>query len=148
MELLSIHFSYQMSSGDSGTRAEPELRNDEDFVKFIFSETSLKFFNLIYIKPKEEAGHRINHQGLWWQLLFVLNVLSSSGSRKIVRHAVQRNNERSDFQALLKSNSDLIAVVRAPTMRAFIALFQTFSCLIFLMNSRPRETARAAIRKR
>ena len=72
----------------------------KDFVKFKFCETSLKLFNSIYIKFKEEAGHRINRQCLWWQLLFVLNVLSSSGSTKIARHAVQRNNEReNDFQA-------------------------------------------------
>ena len=38
----------------------------EDFVKFKFRETILKLFNLIYIKPKEEARHRINHQCLWW----------------------------------------------------------------------------------
>ena len=85
----------------------------EDFVKFKFCETSLKLFNFIYIKSKEEAGHRINHQCLWWQLLFVLNVLSSSGSRKIARHAVQKNNEReNDFQSFfrIKSNSGLIAV--------------------------------------
>ena len=36
----------------------------EDFAKFIFCETSLKLFNLIYIKSKEEAGHRIKHQCL------------------------------------------------------------------------------------
>ena len=66
----------------------------EDFVKFILCETRLKLFNLIDIKSNEEAGHCINHQCLWWQLLFVLNVLSSSGSRKISRQAVQRNNER------------------------------------------------------
>ena len=40
----------------------------EDFVKFC--ETSLKLFNLISFKSKEEVGHRINHQCLWWQLLF------------------------------------------------------------------------------
>ena len=66
----------------------------KDFVKFKFCETSLKLFNFIYIKSKEEAGHRINHQCLWWQLLVVLNVLSGSGLRKIARHAVQENNER------------------------------------------------------
>ena len=66
----------------------------EDFVEFKFCETSLKLFNLINIKSKEEAGYRINHQCLWWQLLFLLNVLSSSGSTKIARHAVLRNNER------------------------------------------------------
>ena len=65
----------------------------EDFVKFILCETRLKLFNLIHIKSNE-AGHRTNDQCLWWQLLFVLNVLSSSGSRKIARQAVQRNNER------------------------------------------------------
>ena len=100
----------------------------EDFVKFEFCETSLKLFNLIYIKSKEEAGHRTNHLCLWWQLLFVLNVLSSSGSTKIARHAVQRNNERDDhFQAFfrIKSNLGLIAVARALTMRAFNALFRT-----------------------
>ena len=105
----------------------------EDFVEFKFCETSLKLFNLIYIKSKEEAGHRINHQWLWWQLLFVLNVLSSSGSTKIARNAVQRNNERdNDFQAFfqIKSNSGLIAVAQALTMRAFHVLFQTLFCLI------------------
>ena len=76
--LLELSLSYEMR---------------EDFVKFKFCETSLKLFNLIHIKS-EEAGHRINHQCLWWQLLFVLNVLFSSGSRKIARHAAQRNNER------------------------------------------------------
>ena len=68
----------------------------------------------------------------------MLNVLSSSGSRKIARHAVQRNNEReNDFQAFFrfKSNSGLIAVARALTMRAFIALFQPLFCLILLMKS-------------
>ena len=60
----------------------------EDFVKSKFCETSLKLFNLIYIKSKEEAEHRINHQCLWWQLLFVLSVLSSSVWRKIARQAV------------------------------------------------------------
>ena len=106
----------------------------EDFVKFKFCETSLKLFYLIYIKSKEEAGHRINHQCLWWQLLFVLNVLSSSGSTKIARHAVQRNNERETIFKhffLIKSDSGLIAVARALTMRAFNALFQTLFCLIF-----------------
>ena len=80
-----------------------------------------KLFNLIYIKSKEEAGHLINHQCLWWQLLFVLNVLSSWGSTKIARHAGQRNNERDDdFQAFfkIKSNWGLIAVARALIMRA------------------------------
>ena len=48
----------------------------------------------MYIMSKEEAGHRINYQCLWWRLLFVLNVLSSSDLRKIARHAVQRNNEK------------------------------------------------------
>ena len=77
----------------------------EDFVKLKFCETSLKIFNLIYIKSKEEAGHRINHQCLWWQLLFVLNVLSSSGSTKIARHAVQRNNQRETiFKHFYESN--------------------------------------------
>ena len=106
----------------------------QDFVKLKFCETSLKLFNLIYIKSKEEVGHRINHQCFWWQLLFVLNVLSSLGSTKIARHAVQRNNKReNDFQAFLriKSNSGLIAFARAVTMRAFIALFQTLFSLIF-----------------
>ena len=32
----------------------------KDF-KLKFCETSLKLFNLIYIKSKEEAGHRVNH---------------------------------------------------------------------------------------
>ena len=32
----------------------------KDFVKFKFCETSLKLFDLIYIKPKEEAEHRTN----------------------------------------------------------------------------------------
>ena len=87
---------------------------------------SLELFTLIYIKFKEEAGHHINPMKkpgivqtisrtsyLWWQLLFVLNVLSSSGRRKIARHAAQRNKERNDFQALfrIKFNSDMIAVV-------------------------------------
>ena len=107
----------------------------KDFVKFKFCETSLKLFNLICIKSKEEAGHRINYQCLWWQLLFVLNVLSCSGSTKIARHAAQRNNEKAFFR--IKSTSGLIAVARAQTMRAFIALFQTLFCLIFLMNSDP-----------
>ena len=79
-----------------GLRLSYEMR--KDFVKFKFCETSLKLFNLIYIESKEEAGHRINHQCLWWQLLFVLNVLSSSGSMKTARHAVQRNDDReNDF---------------------------------------------------
>ena len=81
-----------------GLTLSHEIR--EDFVKFKFCETSLKLFNLIYIKSKEEAGHRINHQCLWWQLLFVVNVFSRSGSTKIARHAVRRNSEReNDFQA-------------------------------------------------
>ena len=94
----------------------------EDFVKFKFCETSLKLFNLIYVKSKEEAGHRINHQCLWLQLLFVLNVLSSSGSTKIARYAMQKKNKRENyFQAFypIISNSGLIAVVRSLTMRAF-----------------------------
>ena len=105
----------------------------EDFVKFKFCKTSLKLFNSSYIKSKEKAGHRINHQCLWWQLLFVLNVLSGSGSTKMARHTVQKNNEReNDFQAFfrIKSNLGLIVVFRALTMRAFIALFQT----LFLLN--------------
>ena len=81
-------------------RLSPSYEMREDFVKFKFCETSLKLFNLLYIKSKEEAGHRTNHQCLWWQLLFVLNVLSGSDSAKIARHAVPRNNEReNDFQA-------------------------------------------------
>ena len=76
----------------------------------------------------------MNHQCLWRQLLFVLNVLSCSGLTKIARLAVQRNNEsENDFQAFfrIKSNSGLITFARAVTMRAFIALFQTLFCLIF-----------------
>ena len=60
------------------------------FVKFKFRKTSLKLFYLIHIKSKEEARHRIDYRCLWWQLLFVLHVLSSSDSRKIARHAVQK----------------------------------------------------------
>ena len=74
----------------------------EDFVKFKFCETGLKLFYLIYMKSKEEAGHCINHQCLWWHLLFVLNILSSSCSTKIARHAVQRN----DFQAFFRIKSN------------------------------------------
>ena len=74
----------------------------EDFVKFKFCKTSLKLFNLMYIKSKEEARHRTNHRCLWWQLLFVLNVLSSSGRKKIARHAVQRNKETRDFQTFFR----------------------------------------------
>ena len=57
----------------------------------------------------------------------MLNVLSSLGRRKIDRQAVQKNKERNDFEPFfqIKSNSDVIAVVRALTMRAFTALFQT-----------------------
>ena len=77
----------------------------EDFATFKFCKTSLKLFNLIYIKSKEKAGHRTNHQCLWWQFLFVLNVLSSLGLRKIARHAVQRNNERETiFKHFFESN--------------------------------------------
>ena len=83
--LLGLSLSYKMR---------------EDFAKCKFCKTSLKLFNSIYIKSKEEAGHCINYQFLWWQLLFVLNVLSCSGSTRIARHAVQRNNEReNDFHA-------------------------------------------------
>ena len=138
-----------MASPALGLSLSCEIR--EDFVKFKFCETSLKLFHLSYIKSKEEAGHRTNHQHLWWQLLFVLNVLSGSGSTKIATHAVQRNSEReNDFQTFfrIKPNSGLIAVARALTMRALNALFQTLFCLNFLMNSGPRETARVAIRKR
>ena len=75
----------------------------EDFVKFC--EASLKLFKLIYIKPKEEARDRINHQRLWWQLLFVLNVLSSSGSTKIARHRVQEiTREKTIFKHFFESN--------------------------------------------
>ena len=51
--VLGLSLSYEMREG---------------FVRFKFCETSLKLFNLIYIKSKEEARHRINHQCLWWQL--------------------------------------------------------------------------------
>ena len=121
-----------MATPALGLSLSYEIR--EDFDKFKFCETSLKPFNLMYIKSKEEAGHRINHHRYWWQLLFVLNVLSSSGSTKIARDAVQRNNEReNDFQAFfrIKSNSGLIAVAQALTMPVFIALFETLFCLIF-----------------
>ena len=60
----------------------------------------------------------------------MLNVLTGSGSTKIAKHAVQRNNEReNDFQAFfrIKSNLGLIAVARALTMRAFIAGVGNFS---------------------
>ena len=123
----------------------------EDFVKFKFFETNLILFNLIYIKSKEETGHRISHQCLWWQLLFVLNVLSCSGSTKIARLAVQRNNEReNDFQAFFRitSNSDLIAVARALTMRAFIALFQTLFCLIFFDELGPARNSPSSNQKK
>ena len=106
----------------------------EDFVKLKFWETSSKLFNLIYVKSIEEVGHRVNRQCLRWQLLFVLNALSSSGSTKIARHAMQRNNERdNNFQAFfrIKYNSGLIAVAQALTMRAFNAWFLTLFCLIF-----------------
>ena len=87
--LLGLSLSYEMREG---------------FAKCKFCETNLKLFSLFYIKSKEEAGHRINHQCLWWQLLFVLNVLSSSGPTKIARHAVQRNNGReNDFQAFFSN---------------------------------------------
>ena len=76
----------------------------EGFVEFKFCKTSLKLFNLTYIKFKEEARHRINRWCLWWQLLFVLNVLSGSGWRKTARHAVQRSKERNDFKHFFKSN--------------------------------------------
>ena len=65
-------------------------------------------------------------------------VLSNSGSTKIARHAMQRNNERqNDFQAFfrIKSNSGLIAAARVLTVRAFNELLQTLFCLIFLMKS-------------
>ena len=122
----------------------------EDFVKFKFCEASLKLFNLIFIKSEEEAGHRMNYQCLGWQLHFVLNVLSSSGSTKIASTLCREITRENDFQAFFRitSNSGLIAVARALTMRAFIALFQTLLCLIFLMNSGPRKIARVAIRKR
>ena len=82
-------------------------------VKFKFCKTSLKLFTLINSKSKEEARQRINHRCLWWQLLFVLKLLSSSCRRKTARYGVLRNKERNDFQAffLMKSNSGLIAVV-------------------------------------
>ena len=134
-----------MATPALGLSLSYEMR--EDFVKFKFGETILK----IYIKSKEEAGHRINHECLWWQLLFVLNVLSSSGSTKIATHTVQKNNEReNDFQAFfrIKSNSGLITLARAVTMRAFIAMFQTLFCSIFLMHWGPSEIARVAIRKK
>ena len=92
--LLGLSLSYEMRG---------------DFVKFKFRETSLKLFNLIHIKSKEEAGHRINHQCLWRQLLFKLNVLSRSGSTKLARLAVQRNNEReNDFQTFFRIKSSLL----------------------------------------
>ena len=87
--LLGLSLSYEMR---------------ESFVKFKFCKTSLKHFNLIYIKS-EEGGHRIDHRFLWWQLLFVLNVLFSSGLRKIARLAVHRNNEKETiFKHIFKSN--------------------------------------------
>ena len=134
--LLGLSLSYEMR---------------EDFAEFKFYETSLKLFIFIYIKWKEEIGHGGNHKCLWLQLLFVLNVLLSSGSTKIARHAAQRNNERdNNFQAFfrIESNSGWIPAARALTMLAFIALFQTLFCLILLMNSGPREIARVAIGKR
>ena len=59
--LLGLSLSYEMREG---------------FVKFKFCKTSLKLFNLIYIKSEEEGGHRIDHRFLWWQLLFVLFCLA------------------------------------------------------------------------